>query len=101
MNMMKRKKGYFSISAVSKMFSIHQQTIRLYEKEGLITPKRSEGNTRLFSEEDVDRLEEVIYLTHNLGINLAGVDMILRLQKQIKKMQKEMNILFKNATNEL
>jgi MerR family transcriptional regulator, heat shock protein HspR len=98
---MKRKKGYFSISAVAKMFSVHQQTIRLYEKEGLITPKRSEGNTRLFSEEDVDRLEEVIYLTHKLGINLAGVDMILRLQKQIKKMQKEMNALFNKAQSEL
>jgi MerR family transcriptional regulator/heat shock protein HspR len=98
---MKRKKGYFSISAVAKMFSVHQQTIRLYEKEGLISPKRSEGNTRLFSEEDVDRLEEIIYLTHKLGINLAGVEMILRLQKQIKKMQKEMNALFKDAQNEL
>ena len=98
---MKRKKGYFSISAVAKMFSVHQQTIRLYEKEGLITPKRSEGNTRLFSEEDVDRLEEIIYLTHKLGINLAGVEMILRLQKQIKKMQKEMNALFKDAQSEL
>lgn len=98
---MKRKKGYFSISAVAKMFSVHQQTIRLYEKEGLINPKRSEGNTRLFSEEDVDRLEEVIYLTHKLGINLAGVEMILKLQRQIKKMQKEMNDLFKNAQDEL
>lgn len=98
---MKRKKGYFSISAVAKMFSVHQQTIRLYEKEGLLSPKRSEGNTRLFSEEDVDRLEEIIYLTHKLGINLAGVEMILRLQRQIKKMQKEMNILFKNAQDEL
>lgn len=98
---MKRKKGYFSISAVAKMFSVHQQTIRLYEKEGLLSPKRSEGNTRLFSEEDVDRLEEIIYLTHKLGINLAGVEMILRLQRQIKKMQHEMNILFKNAQHEL
>lgn len=98
---MKRKKGYFSISAVAKMFSVHQQTIRLYEKEGLITPKRSEGNTRLFSEEDVDRLEEVIYLTHKLGINLAGVEMILRLQKQIKKLQSQMNIMFKDAQDEL
>src|SRR5476651_487362 len=89
-----RKKGFFSISAVSKMFAIHQQTIRLYEREGLITPKRSEGNTRLFSEEDVNRLEEVIYLTHKLGINLAGVQMILKLQKQMKKMQKEMNRIF-------
>jgi len=98
---MKRKKGFFSISAVAEMFSVHQQTVRLYEKEGLLSPKRSEGNTRLFSEEDVNRLEEIIYLTHKLGINLAGVDMILKLQKQIKKMQKEMNAVFKNAQNEL
>ncbi|MCL4360988.1 MerR family transcriptional regulator [Candidatus Dependentiae bacterium] len=98
---MKRKKGHYSISSVAKMFSVHQQTIRLYEKEGLISPKRSAGNTRLFSDEDVDRLEEVIYLTHKLGINLAGVEMILRLQKQIKKMQKEMNLMFKHAQSEL
>jgi MerR family transcriptional regulator, heat shock protein HspR len=98
---LKRKKAYFSISAVAKMFSVHQQTIRLYEKEGLINPKRSDGNTRLFSEEDVDRLEEVIYLTHQLGINLAGVDMILKLQKKITNMQKEMNQLFNNAAEEL
>ena len=80
---MKRKKGFYSISAVAKMFSIHQQTIRLYEKEGLISPKRSEGNTRLFSEEDVDQLEKIIYLTHQLGVNLVGVEMILKLQKKI------------------
>ena len=98
---MKRKKGYFSISAVAKMFSVHQQTIRLYEKEGLISPKRSEGNTRLFSEEDVNRLEEIIYLTHKLGINLAGVEMILRLQKRMKRMQDEMNALFTQAQTEL
>ena len=98
---MQRKKGYYSISAVAKMFSIHQQTIRLYEKEGLITPKRSDGNTRLFSEEDIDRLEEVIYLTHELGINLAGVEMIFKLKKQINKMQKDMNKLFDTAQEEL
>ncbi len=98
---MKRKKGFFSISAVAKMFSIHQQTIRLYEKEGLISPNRSAGNTRLFTEEDVARLEEVIHLTHKLGINLAGVEMILKLQKQIKKMQKEINGLFKKVQTEL
>ena len=63
---MKRNKGYFSISAVSTMFSVHQQTIRLYEKEGFISPKRSDGNTRLFSEEDVNRLEEIIHLTHKM-----------------------------------
>lgn len=97
----RRKKGFFSISAVAKMFSVHQQTVRLYEKQGLINPKRSSGNTRLFSEEDIDRLEEVIYLTHELGINLAGVEMILRLKKQIKKMQNEMNKIFDSTQQEL
>src|ERR1700730_8294673 len=101
MTIMKRKKAFFSISAVAKMFSVHQQTIRLYEKEGLLTPKRSAGNTRLFSEEDVDQLEEIIYLTHQLGINLAGVEMILKLKKQINKMQKDMNKLFEQTQAEL
>ena len=97
----KRKKGYFSISAVAKMFSVHQQTIRLYEKEGLICPKRSEGNTRLFSEEDVDQLEEIIYLTHQLGINLAGVEMIFKLKRQMQVMQKDMNKLFDQTQKQL
>lgn len=97
----KRKKGYYSISAVAEMFSVHQQTIRLYEKQGLITPKRSSGNTRLFAEEDLDRLEEVIHLTHTLGINLAGVEMILKLKKQMSKMQKDMNQLFDETQEDL
>lgn len=98
---MKRKKAYFSISAVAKMFSVHQQTIRLYEKEGLLTPKRSEGNTRLFSEADVDRLEEIIYLTHKMGVNIAGVEMILKLQKKIRKLQDDMNKLFNQTRGQL
>ena len=100
-NKLKKKQAFFSISAVAKMFSVHQQTIRLYEKEGFITPKRSDGNTRMFSEEDVDRLEEIIHLTHQLGINLAGVEMILKLQKKITRMQKDMNKIFANAQSEL
>lgn len=100
-NKIKKKPAYFSISAVAKMFSVHQQTVRLYEKEGFITPKRSDGNTRMFSEEDVDKLEEIIHLTHQLGINLAGVDMILKLQKKIQRMQKDMNKIFANAQSEL
>lgn len=98
---MKRKKGYFSISAVAKMFSVHPQTVRLYEKEGLITPKRSDGNTRMFAEEDVDQLEEIIYLTHELGINLSGVEMILKLKKQITKLQTQVNKIFDETQNEL
>ena len=98
---MKRKKGFFSISAVSRMFSVHQQTIRLYEKEGLVTPKRSDGNTRMFSEEDIDKLEEIIYLTHKLKINISGVEMILKLQKKIQKLQEEMNKLFVDTQTQL
>lgn len=83
------------------MFSVHQQTIRLYERMGLIAPERSDGNTRLFSDEDINRLEEVIYLTHELGINLAGVDMILKLKKQISRLQKNMNKAFETTQKEL
>jgi MerR family transcriptional regulator, heat shock protein HspR len=97
----KRRKGFYSISVVAKMFDVHQQTVRLYEKEGLIHPKRSSGNTRLFSEEDVDRLEEIIHLTHKVGVNLAGVEMVLKLQKKIKKLQSEMNKLFENTQGQL
>ena len=83
------------------MFGVHQQTIRMYEKEGLIVPKRSAGNTRLFSEEDVERLEEIINLTHKMGVNLAGVEIILKLQKKMKRMQQDMNKLFDQAHNQL
>jgi len=98
---LKRGKAFFSISAVSKMFSVHQQTIRLYEKEGFLQPKRSDGNTRMFSEEDIEKLEEIIYLTHQLGINLAGVEMILQLQKKMKKMQIDMNKVFSETQRQL
>jgi len=98
---MKRKKGFYSISVVAKMFSVHQQTVRMYEKEGLISPKRTEGNTRLFSEEDVDRLEEVINLTHKMGVNLAGVQVILKLQKKVKKLQDDTNKLFEQMHGQL
>jgi MerR family transcriptional regulator/heat shock protein HspR len=97
----RRKKAFYSISAVAKMFSVHQQTIRLYEKQGFISPKRSAGNTRLFAEEDVDQLEEIIYLTHQLRVNLAGVEMILKLKRQIDNMQKQMNQLFDATQKEL
>lgn len=98
---MKRRKGFYSISVVAKMFEVHQQTIRLYEKEGLITPHRSEGNTRQFTDEDVDQLEKIIYLTHKLGINLAGVEMILKLQKKIDRLQDEMNKAFESTKKNL
>lgn len=98
---MKRGKAFFSISAVSKMLSVHQQTIRFYEKEGLIQPQRSDGNTRMFTEEDIAKLEEIIHLTHQLGINLAGVEMIFKLRKKIEKLQKDMNKMFSDTNQEL
>lgn len=98
---MKRRKGYYSISVVAKMFDVHQQTIRLYEKEGLISPERTAGGTRLFSEEDVDRLEEIINLTHKMGVNISGVELILKLQRKIKKLQDDMNKLFAQTQSHL
>ncbi|MBX9831204.1 MerR family transcriptional regulator [Candidatus Babeliales bacterium] len=98
---MKKKKGFYSISVVAEMFSVHQQTIRMYEKEGLLTPKRSSGNTRLFAEEDIERLEEIINLTHKMGVNLAGVEIILKLQKKIKKLQGNVNKLFDEAQGQI
>ncbi len=101
----KKKKGYFSISAVSEMLGVHQQTIRMYEREGLIAPRRSEGNTRLFSEEDVERLENIIYYTNKLGVNLAGVEIVLKMQKRIEKLQRELHSgvenLFEESKREL
>ncbi len=97
--MARKKKGYFSISAVSEMIGIHQQTIRMYEREGLISPKRSDGNTRMFSEEDVERLELIIFYTNKMGVNLAGVEIILKMQKTIDKLQGKMNNMLSDTEN--
>jgi MerR family transcriptional regulator/heat shock protein HspR len=78
------------ISVVSEMLGIHPQTLRIYEREGFIKPKRSGGNTRLYSEEDVERLEMVLRLTRDLGVNLAGVEVILSMRQKMEQMQREM-----------
>lgn len=80
----------FQISVVSRMVGIHQQTIRSYERVGLLSPARSSGNTRLFSHADVERLRQVVRLVNDLGINLAGVEVILRLSRQIEALQQEL-----------
>lgn len=80
----------FQISVVSRMVGIHQQTIRSYERLGLLNPARSSGNTRLFSHADVERLQQVVRLVNDLGINLAGVEVILRLSRQIEALQQEL-----------
>jgi MerR family transcriptional regulator, heat shock protein HspR len=80
----------FQISIVSRMVGIHQQTIRQYERIGLIRPARSEGNTRLFSHRDVDRLRQVVRLVTDLGVNLAGAEVILRMGRQIEELRAEL-----------
>ncbi len=86
-------KGYYHISAVSRMYNIHPQTLRLYEREGLIQPSRSEGNTRLYTEEDLERLEVILNLIRDLGVNLAGVEVILNMREKMKEMEKQVNEL--------
>ena len=85
-----REHRLFMISVVSEMLGIHPQTLRLYEREGFIKPKRSGGNTRLYSEDDVERLEMVLRLTRELGVNLAGVEVILSMREQMEQMRREM-----------
>lgn len=87
--MVARGHKLFMISVVSEMLGIHPQTLRLYEREGFIKPKRSGGNTRLYSEEDVERLEMVLRLTRELGVNLAGVEIILSMREKMEQMQRD------------
>ena len=81
------------ISAVAEMYGIHPQTLRLYEREGLLKPSRTEGNTRLYSEEDLEQLETILTLTRDLGVNLAGVEVILRMNERMQVMESEMEDL--------
>jgi len=82
------RRGIYMISAVAEMFDIHPQTLRLYEREGLLRPSRTEGNTRLYGEEDLDRLRAILNL-REMGVNLAGVDIILEMRSRMERMQKE------------
>ena len=81
----------FMISAVAQRYDIHPQTLRLYEREGLLKPSRTEGNTRLYSQADLDRLETILTLTRDLGVNLAGVEIILNMRQKMDRMQREVN----------
>src|SRR6266511_6214699 len=83
-------KAYYMISAVSQKYNIHPQTLRLYEREGLVKPSRTQGNTRLYSEEDLERLSFILNLTRDLGVNLVGVEIVMHLRDKIETMQREM-----------
>ena len=81
----------FMISAVAQRYDIHPQTLRLYEREGLLKPSRTDGNTRLYSAEDLEQLETILTLTRDLGVNLAGVEIILNMRRKMDQMQREVN----------
>lgn len=91
MNTKKDQKKYYHISNVARTYNIHPQTLRLYEREGLLKPSRSEGNTRLYSEDDLEQLELILNLTRDLGVNLAGVEVILNMRKKIEQIETEVN----------
>ena len=90
---MKSKPRYRMISWVAERYSVHPQTLRLWEREGLLQPARSKGNTRMYDDEACDRLETVLSLTRDLGVNLAGVEIILNLKQQLAKLQAENEML--------
>jgi MerR family transcriptional regulator/heat shock protein HspR len=79
------------ISVVADMLKVHPQTLRTYEREGLLRPSRTEGNTRLYSDDDVERVELILRLTKDLGVNLAGVEVILNMRDRMQNMQQQMN----------
>ena len=85
--------GAYMIGVVSTRYSVHPQTLRLYEREGLLTPSRTEGKTRLYSDEDLERLEFILNLTRDLGVNLAGVEVVLTLRDRLSRMQEDMERL--------
>ncbi len=88
--MTKRKsKGAYMISSVAEMYGIHPQTLRLYEREGLLKPSRTEGNTRLYTDEDLLRLEFILSLARDLGVNIAGMAIILQMRERMEEMQRQ------------
>ena len=86
----RKSRGAFMISAVAEMYGIHPQTLRLYEREGLLKPSRTDGNTRLYTEEDLQRLEFILNLARDLGVNIAGIAIILQMRERMEEMNRQM-----------
>jgi len=89
------------ISAVAEQFQIHPQTLRLYEREGLLKPSRSEGNTRLYTDDDLERLEVILKLTRDLGVNLAGVEIVLNMREKMSEMQRQIEQFVSSLNTEI
>lgn len=97
----KNSKAAYMISVVAETYEIHPQTLRLYEREGLLKPSRSEGNTRLYTQEDLERLEVILSLTRELGVNLAGVEVVLNMRHRMGEMQREMQEFIEYVEREI
>jgi MerR family transcriptional regulator, heat shock protein HspR len=96
-----KSKAAYMISSVAEQYEIHPQTLRLYEREGLLKPSRSEGNTRLYTDDDLDRLEVILHLTRDLGVNLAGVEIILNMREKMGEMQLQIQEFVATLNREL
>jgi MerR family transcriptional regulator/heat shock protein HspR len=92
-NMAEDKQTVFSISRIAKMLHVHPQTLRFYERAGFVKPVRARGDTRLYSHQDIARLRLILHLTRDMGVNLAGVEIILRMQHQLELLQDELDHL--------
>jgi len=99
--MREKSKAAYMISSVAEQYGVHPQTLRLYEREGLLKPSRSEGNTRLYTDEDLERLEVILHLTRDLGVNLAGVEIILNMRTRMEAMQGQMEQFVQSLNYEL
>jgi MerR family transcriptional regulator/heat shock protein HspR len=99
--MAKARKAGYMISAVAEQFQIHPQTLRLYEREGLLKPSRSEGNTRLYTADDLERLEVILKLTRDLGVNLAGVEIVLNMREKMSEMQRQIEQFVSSLNTEI
>ena len=89
------------ISAVAEMYGIHPQTLRLYEREGLLKPSRTEGNTRLYTDEDLQRLEFILSLARDLGVNISGIAIILQMRERMEEMQRHMQEFIQSMQKEM
>ena len=96
-----KSKAAYMISVVAEQYEIHPQTLRLYEREGLLKPSRSEGNTRLYTPGDLERLEVILHLTRDLGVNLAGVEIILNMREKMGEMQSQIQQFIASLNSEL
>jgi MerR family transcriptional regulator/heat shock protein HspR len=97
----KKARAGYMISSVAELYKIHPQTLRLYERVGLLKPSRSQGNTRLYTDQDLERLEVILTLTRDLGVNLAGIEVILNMRDKMADMQRQMEEFIHFVRNEL